>query len=166
MGVIITLDRIEKTSEKLITEKIKSARENIVLIINSGGGSIESAFRIFEVIRNSRYPVMGIVNGKAASSAIYILEACVQRIAFLHSKIEFHTVTVKKDFHLIDKNLLERAEKSENRMAKFISARSGIKLEEVIKMMREKRIVSPEEALELKLIDKIEKNTFYDYKAA
>ncbi len=162
----MTLNRIDKESAEVLIEKIKNAVENIVLNIDSVGGSVIWAFKIFEEIRKSKYPITGVVNGKAGSSAVYVLQACEKRIAFSHSKIHLHTVAINEDHHLVDKEMLEEAETKEREMAEFIAERSGMKTAEVIGMMREKRKLSADEALGLKLVDKVVLGEFFNSEAA
>ena len=155
MGILLTLNRIEKDSVKKLIEKIENSEEDIILHIHSGGGSVAWAQRLFEAIRNSKYPVTGVVSGTAESAAVYVLQACETRIATFHSAIRFHSVTVNKEYFLINEKLLKTAERQETEMARSIAERSKIGFHKVINLMRKnKRFFAPE-ALKYGLIDKI-----------
>lgn len=82
----------EASAQRLIGEIDKLAEESdkpIRLDINSTGGAIESAFRIYAAIKRSRAPVYGVVS-KAHSGALYVLQACTLRIGKPKSKYGLH----------------------------------------------------------------------------
>lgn len=64
--------------------------DTIFLHINSPGGLVTSSLAIYDYIKNFPIPVVGVVEGLAASGASIILCACAIRQATRHSHVLFH----------------------------------------------------------------------------
>lgn len=62
----------------------------IWLFIRSNGGSLKDALDIYDNIRFSRAPVIGLVIGYCHSAAILILQACTKRYSFPNSYFLLH----------------------------------------------------------------------------
>ena len=71
---------------------------SITLRINSNGGSIPVGLDIYDIIRESKAPVVGIVMSRANSMASIVLQGCVRRIALPHATIFLHRVNT--DVHM------------------------------------------------------------------
>jgi len=89
---------------------------NIYLHISSYGGCLFSAFSTIDTIKNSRVPIVSIVEGKAASAATMISMVCSKRYINKNSFMLIHQLssfsmgkyeTLKDDF-TNDTKLMER----------------------------------------------------------
>lgn len=89
---------------------------NIFLHINSNGGCLLSAMSCVDTIRNSRVPIVSIVEGSAASSATIISMVCHRRFITENSFMLIHQLTtgiygkyqeIKDDF-INDTKFMER----------------------------------------------------------
>lgn len=89
----------ESTSEAgqhLLNLQMQST-DPINLIIDSGGGSLDSALRICDLITSiMTAPVRGIVLGACGSAATFILLHCVERIGTPYSRFLIHSGTRSK----------------------------------------------------------------------
>jgi ATP-dependent protease ClpP protease subunit len=89
---------------------------NIYLHINSNGGCLMSAFSTVDVIKNSRVPIVSIVEGCAASAATIISMVCHKRFITPNSFMLIHQLStgvygkyeeIKDDF-INDTTFMER----------------------------------------------------------
>ena len=67
-----------------------SERKPIRIFFNSPGGSLDVAYTLYDVIRISKTPIIGINIGYCASAAAYIFIACHQRKMNKHGYFIFH----------------------------------------------------------------------------
>lgn len=65
-------------------------RKPIKIYFNSLGGMLDIAYTLYDIIRLSKTPVIGINIGYCASAAAYIFIACHQRKMSKHSYFIFH----------------------------------------------------------------------------
>jgi len=65
-------------------------RKPIKIFFNSVGGSLEIAYTLYDIIRMSKTPIIGINMGYCMSAAAYIFLACHQRKMIKHSYFIFH----------------------------------------------------------------------------
>lgn len=65
-------------------------RKPIKIFFNSFGGMLDMAYTLYDIIRASKTPVIGINMGYCASAAAYIFIACHQRKMIRHSYFIFH----------------------------------------------------------------------------
>lgn len=65
-------------------------RKPIKIFFNSPGGNLDVAYTIYDTIRISKTPIIGINVGYCASAAAYIFIACHQRKMNKHSYFVFH----------------------------------------------------------------------------
>jgi ATP-dependent Clp protease protease subunit len=131
----------------------------ISLYINSGGGSVHDGNAIIDVMRNMSKPVNTVCVGIAMSMGNQILAAGTgERRALPNSRIMIHSVAsgtqgkiqdMAIDYHetqyLHDK-LMED-------MAKYTKGKTTY--EEICKLTERDNYLSPEEAVEIGLIDKV-----------
>ena len=67
-----------------------AARKPIKIFFNSPGGALDVAYSLYDIIRVSKTPVIGINIGYCASAAAYIYIACHQRKMTRHGYFIFH----------------------------------------------------------------------------
>lgn len=65
-------------------------RKPIKIFFNSPGGDLDVAYTLYDIIRLSKTPVIGINIGFCASAAAYIFIACHQRKMIKHGYFIFH----------------------------------------------------------------------------
>ena len=65
-------------------------RKPIKIFFNSPGGALDVAYTLYDTIRVSKTPVIGINVGYCASAAAYIFISCHQRKMNKHSYFIFH----------------------------------------------------------------------------
>lgn len=65
----------------------------IFLHINSMGGELLSAFSVIDTIKNSRVPIVSIIEGNAASAATMISMVCHKRYITTHSFMLIHQLS-------------------------------------------------------------------------
>lgn len=134
--------------------------EKITLYINSSGGDIAAGLDIYDIIKHSKAPITGIVYRQANSMAIIALQACKSRKAMSHSEICFHNMRLGlhlewNEFEKIKDRELQKIKERQEDYNKIISKRSGIDIKIIEQWCKEKKILSPEEALGFNLIDEI-----------
>lgn len=130
----------------------------ITLYINSSGGSVSAGLDIYDIIRHSKAPVTGIVFRCANSTASIILQACKTRKALRHSEIVLHNIKINKEWHEFEENLeeaLRGTKKNQESVYRILYERTGRSMVDVIKVCREAKEMTPEEAKEFGLIDEI-----------
>lgn len=94
-------------------------RKPIVLMINSGGGSVLDGLGLMDAIRQSRTPVIGVCAGYAMSMAFAIFSVCQTRISMPNSIFMYHdgyesvngTSTKVKDWTTFSPRLDERIDR-------------------------------------------------------
>lgn len=94
-------------------------RKPIVLMINSGGGSVLDGIGLMDAIKQSKTPVIGICAGYAMSMAFAIFSVCHTRISMPNSVFMYHdgyecvsnTSTKVKDWTAFAPRLDERVDK-------------------------------------------------------
>ena len=69
------------------------APPNIYLHINSLGGDLLSSFAVVDTIKNSRVPIVSIIEGNAASAATIMSMVCHKRYITAHSFMLIHQLS-------------------------------------------------------------------------
>jgi ATP-dependent protease ClpP protease subunit len=87
----ITIERSDLLRGYMLTLSVQSP-DPIYLLIDSGGGQLSGAFRVYDFIRTFNVNVIGIVNGVCGSAAVTILLGCAQRWMTTNSSINIHHV--------------------------------------------------------------------------
>lgn len=130
--------------------------EELRVLINSPGGLIGDGMAIYTALVEHPAHVITQVTGMAASAASFILQAGDERLmgettqAFVHPA---QGMTVGDD--LLHEKTAGELRKSTDTIALLYARRSGRKPESFVKLMRDERLLSADEALSEKLIDRI-----------
>lgn len=136
----------------------------IRLAINSQGGSIAGAFAVLdemEMVRadeDVQVTFIGLVQGRAYSAALTILQGCDRRIAGSHAILMAHGIWCRaagdRQEHRANDRLIKMMHE---RMARLYARRSGSNVGHWLDAFDEDtpQYVSPESALALGLIDEI-----------
>ncbi|CAM1502727.1 Fc.00g075030.m01.CDS01 [Cosmosporella sp. VM-42] len=137
----------------------------ITMYINSPGGSVTSGMAIYDTMTYIKSPVSTICVGGAASMAAILLAGgeAGKRFSLSHSSIMIHqplggTRGQASDI-LIYANQIQRIREQSNKIMQFhLNKAKGYdkyNLEEINDLMERDKYLSPEEALELGVIDEI-----------
>lgn len=144
-------------SRVMIMEK-KDPERPITVMINSPGGSADSGFAIYDLLRFVRPPVYTIVNGLCASAAILIQLATEKerRFGTPQSRFLIHQPSTSGFGTASDLDITAREViKLRERYNKIISDTTGQDPERVLEDARRDFWLSPEEAVEYGLIQSV-----------
>jgi ATP-dependent Clp protease protease subunit len=132
--------------------------EEIRIYINSPGGQIKAMFAIYDVMQYISCDIRTVAYGQAASAASFILAAGTKgkRMALPNTDIMIHELAggfsgKSKDM----RNEWQQLEKSEKKLNNYLSEFTGQPLEKIEKDVKLDFHMSPEEALEYGIIDKV-----------
>ncbi len=149
------------TMMMLLQMNEESREKPITLYIDSGGGSVPAGWTIIDTMNAISAPVDTICYGTAASMAAIILAAGRKRYALPHSLIMIHQpslVTAEESVRQEDFQVLaDRIKSTREGAERFLAERSNGKADQARfhEACRLDTYLSPEEALELGIIDEI-----------
>ena len=132
--------------------------KDIMLYINSPGGSVTAGFAIYDTMQHIRADVSTICLGQAASMGAFLLSSGTKgkRLALPHSRVLIHQPLGGAQGQATDieiqANEILRIKKSLN---SILAANTGQALKKIEKETDRDYIMTPEEALEYGMIDKI-----------
>ena len=132
--------------------------KDIMLYINSPGGSVTAGFAIYDTMQHIRADVSTICLGQAASMGAFLLSSGTKgkRLALPHSRVLIHQPLGGAQGQATDieiqANEILRIKKSLN---SILAANTGQALKKIEKDTDRDYIMTPEEALEYDMIDKI-----------
>lgn len=135
------------------------AREPISIEVNSHGGSSPAGFSIITAIQNSETPIIGYVTGNCMSMAIPIIASCDFRIASEFSKFMIHDVYSASEGKFNDLNSsLDYVSSVREDYIRVTSKYTNLTSDEVKEITDRNSdfFFSPEEALEMGLVDSID----------
>lgn len=149
----------KRISTAILWLNVKNENEPITLYLESQGGGVLSGLDIYDIVRHSKAPVIGIVRRRANSMAAVILQACTIRKAYEHSDILIHNVQVRKDLgKLLKGNLekeLEESIKNQESIIEILAWRTKQPVDLIRQKCDEEKSMSPEEARTFGLIDEV-----------
>ncbi|MCR8635185.1 MULTISPECIES: ATP-dependent Clp protease proteolytic subunit [Paenibacillus] len=166
-------DGINKNSVKAVVENIlkinqlddeKDKREKdykhvpIDLIINSNGGNVYDGLGLINVIDNSKTPVHTYVYGLAASMSLLVAVSGHKRHLGKLSTLMYHSISNTIGGRLEHlKNRVDEGQRLQNIYDQYLISKSNLRLEDLKSVQEHQRdwFISPEEALELGIIDEI-----------
>ncbi|NOU92423.1 hypothetical protein GC093_04120 [Paenibacillus sp. LMG 31456] len=166
-------DGINKNSVKAIVENIlrinqlddeKDKKEKdykhvpIDLIINSNGGNVYDGFGLINVIDNSKTPIHTHVYGLAASMSLLVAVSGHKRFLGRLSTLMYHSISNTIGGRLEHlKNRLDEGQRLQHIYDQYLLSKSNLRLEDLKSAQEHQRdwFISPEEALELGMIDEI-----------
>lgn len=132
--------------------------KDIVLYINSPGGSVTSGLAIYDTMQHIKSDVVTICVGLAASMGSFLLAAGTKgkRLALPHSRIMIHqpsggTRGQASDIEIEAREIL----RIRRQLNQVYADRTGQPLERIEKDMDRDFFMSPEEAKEYGLIDRV-----------
>lgn len=149
-----------KIIRKLWYLELQNPGKPIYLFINSPGGSVDSGFAIWDQIKLISSPVTTIVTGLAASmgSVLSLCAAPNKRFATENSRIMIHQPMIGGVIQGQATDLEIQAEemlRTRNSLVKFYMNATGKDFDTVDRALDRDTWMSPQEALEFGLLDKI-----------
>lgn len=152
-------DRFQKA---LDTAAAQPKTKSILLRINSEGGNFEEGFKMSQAMERSAMPIDCLVDGDAMSAAFYILQSCRERAATQRSIFLAHEpylmgLRIADRDHLM--KTLQEIEVWTNQYASHCASRMKMPLKEFkARIFRKDWSFTPDEALSVNAIDRIEPN--------
>ncbi len=136
----------------------ENPEKDIMLYINSPGGSVTAGFAIYDTMQHIRADVSTICLGQAASMGAFLLSSGTKgkRMALPHSRVLIHQPLGGAQGQATDieiqANEIIRIKKSLN---SILASNTGQPLKKIEKDTDRDYIMTPEEALEYGMIDKV-----------
>ena len=136
----------------------ENPEKDIMLYINSPGGSVTAGFAIYDTMQHIRADVSTICLGQAASMGAFLLSSGTKgkRMALPHSRVLIHQPLGGAQGQATDIEIqaaeIIRIKKSLNDM---LAANTGQSLKKIEKDTDRDYIMTPQEALEYGMIDKV-----------
>ena len=136
----------------------ENPEKDIMLYINSPGGSVTAGFAIYDTMQHIRADVSTICLGQAASMGAFLLSSGTKgkRMALPHSKVLIHQPLGGAQGQATDIEIqaaeIIRIKKSLN---DILAANTGQSLKKIEKDTDRDYIMTPQEALEYGMIDKV-----------
>ena len=156
----INREKVNKILEE-IAELKKQGCPEVVVLISSSGGEVESGFDLYDLLKLYPGKKIGLVWQQAKSSASFILQACDVRCATPHARILIHHISrrnISLDVLRNEKKIKEvilDLEKTQLLMYRVYAARTGKTISQIRKVCEKEIDMFPEEAKEFGLIDEI-----------
>jgi ATP-dependent Clp protease protease subunit len=136
----------------------ENPEKDIMLYINSPGGSVTAGFAIYDTMQHIRADVSTICLGQAASMGAFLLSAGTKgkRMALPHSRVLIHQPLGGAQGQATDIEIqaaeIVRIKKSLN---EILASNTGQSLKKIEKDTDRDYIMTPQEALEYGMIDKV-----------
>ena len=136
----------------------ENPEKDIMLYINSPGGSVTAGFAIYDTMQHIRSDVSTICLGQAASMGAFLLSSGTKgkRLALPHSRVLIHQPLGGAQGQATDIEIqaaeILRIKKSLN---EILASNTGQTIKKIEKDTDRDYIMTPEEALEYGMIDKV-----------
>ena len=129
--------------------------EDIVLYINSPGGSVNYCFAIVRAMEMIKNDVFTIVVGQASSAAAVILAAGTEgkRIATKNSQVMLHMP--RGQVNTLDDASLDMMAAAKRHLENIVSTRTGMSVEEFRDLIRLELFIEADEAEKMNVIDQV-----------
>ena len=148
---------IETTSPKSVNKEIANANgEDLEVDINSGGGDVFAGSEIYTTLKSYKGNVTIRIVGLAASAASVIAMAGNKVLMSPTAQMMIHNVSSRTsgDYRAMEHTagILKNANET---IANAYRLKSGMSQEELLEMMNKETWLTPEQALNYKLIDEV-----------
>ncbi|MBI3609970.1 MAG: ATP-dependent Clp protease proteolytic subunit [Nitrospirae bacterium] len=155
----ITTNEANKIGRSIIWLNAQNEVDPITLYISSPGGCTDAGLDIYDMIKHSKAPIVGMVYRMASSMAAVILQACRPRIAFRNTEILIHSVSVRKNLSELEENIevaMAETRKKQEEIYNILTSSTGRTIEEIKQKFKEDKAMTAEDAKKFGLIDEIE----------
>ena len=161
--IIFLSEEVNDTTASLVVAQLlyleaQDPDKHIQFYINSPGGSVTAGMAIYDTMQYIKCDVATICVGLAASMGAFLLSAGTKgkRMALPNSEIMIHQPSAGTQGQITDMTIhLRRLEKVKERMNRILSENTGKPYEEVVAACERDNFLSPQEALEFGLIDRV-----------
>ena len=161
--IIFLADEVNDATASLVVAQLlylesQDPDKDIMLYINSPGGSVTAGMAIYDTMQYIKCDVSTICIGMAASMGAFLLSAGAKgkRIALPNAEIMIHQPSAGTRGQITDMAIhLKRLEIIKERMTKIMAENTGRTFSEVHGACERDNFMTAEEALEFGLIDKI-----------
>ena len=161
--IIFLSEEVNDTTASLVVAQLlyleaQDPDKDIQFYINSPGGSVTAGMAIYDTVQYIKCDVATICVGLAASMGAFLLAAGTKgkRMALPNSEIMIHQPSAGTQGQITDMTIhLRRLEKVKERMNRILSENTGKPYEEVVAACERDNFLSPHEALEFGLIDRV-----------
>ena len=148
---------MDATSPNMIDEQLEEANgEDIIISINSGGGSVFDASEIYTAIKNYKGNTEAQIVGLAASAASFIALAADKTVISPTGQMMIHNAAmVAMGDHnemTLAAGMLQGINKT---IANAYKMKCGMEEDELLALMDKETWITPQMALEYKLVDEI-----------
>ncbi len=143
---------------QLLFLESQDPEKEINLYINSPGGSVTAGMAIFDTMRYITSPISTVCMGRAASMGAFLLAmgAPGMRYALPHSQIMIHQPSGGFQGQVTDIDIHAREIlRMKQSLNELLAERTGRPLEKIVQSTERDNFLTPEEALEFGLIDRI-----------
>ena len=144
-------------AQMLYLEK-KDPDKDIIMYINTPGGEVYSGMAIYDTMQYVKCDVVTICTGLAASMGSIFLVGGTKgkRYSLPHSRVMIHQPSHGTQGTISDTKIaVEEGERLKEIITAIISEKTGQKFDKVLQDMERDKWLSPQEALEYGLIDKV-----------
>ena len=161
--IIFLSEEVNDTTASLVVAQLlyleaQDPDKDIQFYINSPGGSVTAGMAIYDTMQYIKCDVATICVGLAASMGAFLLSAGTKgkRMALPNAEIMIHQPSAGTQGQITDMTIhLRRLEKVKERMNRILSENTGKPYEEVVAACERDNFLSPQEALEFGLIDRV-----------
>lgn len=131
----------------------------ITVYIDSGGGDIIAGLDMYDALRASRAPTVGIVYRRANSAASVILQGCKKRQIMENAGVLIHHIRVREiPLDRLEDDLdkaLQHSRELQSKVNRIYQKWTKRSIEEVAITLRADTSMTAEEALDFGLVDEI-----------
>ena len=158
LGTEIDDDVANSIVAQMLLLDSENPEKDIMLYINSPGGSVTAGFAIYDTMQHIRADVSTICLGQAASMGAFLLSSGTKgkRMALPHSRVLIHQPLGGAQGQATDIEIqaaeIIRIKKSLN---EILASNTGQSIKKIEKDTDRDYIMTPEEALEYGMIDKV-----------
>ena len=161
--IILLGEEVTDASANLIVAQLlylesQDPDKDIQLYINSPGGSVTAGMAIYDTMQYIKPDVSTICIGMAASMGAFLLSSGAKgkRFALPNAEIMIHQPSAGTSGQITDMSIhLKRLELVKQRMTRILSENTGKDYDTVLNACERDNFMTPEEALNFGLIDKV-----------
>ena len=161
--IVFLGEEVNATTASLVVAQLlyleaQDPDKEIQFYINSPGGSVTDGMAIYDTMQYVKCDVSTICVGMAASMGAFLLSAGAKgkRMALPNAEIMIHQPSAGTQGQITDMAIhLKRLEVIKKKMNEILAANTGKTVEEVTAACERDNFMSPEEAKQFGLIDKI-----------
>ena len=161
--IIFLSEEVNDTTASLIVAQLlyleaQDPDKDIQFYINSPGGSVTAGMAIYDTMKYIKCDVATICVGMAASMGAFLLSAGTKgkRMALPNAEIMIHQPSAGTQGQITDMAIhMKRLQSIKDRMNQILAEKTGKPLDEVAAACERDNFMTPEEAIEFGLIDRI-----------